>query len=254
MAVCCICEQAVDRWLPHPHLAERSQFMALMAAVGSDLSVYQCPRCGCTDRDRHLWLYMTAAGLPARLSGASVLHVAPERHLEQLIERCKPARYVLADLHPSRPNQQRVDVEALDFDADSFDLVLCNHVLEHVNHPERALAEFCRCLRPGGLLIAQTPYTPLLKKTFEMNSAPTPDFAKLFYGQADHVRLFGADIATYFHAAGLEGDLLTHESALPGIDALEFGCNIREPLFAFFKPQAGAQCPAYAVTADGRTE
>jgi SAM-dependent methyltransferase len=237
MSVCPVCEQTVDRWLPHPHIAQRSPFMALMQAVGSDLSVYQCPRCACTDRDRHVWLYMNAAGLPAQLAGASVLHIAPERHLEPLIEACRPARYVRGDLFPSRPNQVRVDIEALQFDDASFDLIVCNHVLEHVADPAQALAELQRCLKPGGLLIAQTPYSPLLKSSFELNFSPAPaEFAKIYFGQADHVRLFGADIASHFHAAGFEGDLLPHDSVLSGIDALEFGCNAREPFFAFSKP------------------
>ena len=46
MAFCCLCERAVDAWLPYPRAAERSQFMILMETVGSDLSVYGCPHCG----------------------------------------------------------------------------------------------------------------------------------------------------------------------------------------------------------------
>jgi SAM-dependent methyltransferase len=182
---------------------------------------------------------MTAAGLPAQLRGASVLHLAPERHLEQRIERCGPARYVRGDLYPSRPNQLRIDVEALQFDSDSFDLILCNHVLEHVADPAQALAELHRCLKPGGVLVAQTPYTPLLKNTLELSFSPPPEeFAKLYFGQADHVRLFGADIQDCFTAAGLQGELLTHAQVLPGIDPAEFGCNGREPFFAFSKATA----------------
>ena len=239
MPICAVCEQAVDHWLAHPHIDQRSAFMVLMQAVGSDLSVYQCPRCGCTDRDRHVWLYMTAAGLPEGLRGASVLHLAPERHLEQRIGRCGPARYVCGDLHPSRPNQLRIDVEALQFEAGSFDLILCNHVLEHVADPARALAELHRCLKPGGVLIAQTPYSPLLKHTLELSISPPPaEFAKLYFGQADHMRLFGADIDDYFAAAGLQGELLAHDQLLPGIDPAEFGCNGREPFFAYSKAAA----------------
>jgi hypothetical protein len=52
----------------------------------------------------------------------------------------------------------------------------------------------------------------------------------------DHVRLFGSDISAYFHAAGLQGALLPHEQVLQDMDALEFGCNAREPFFAFSKP------------------
>ncbi|MEW6706713.1 MAG: class I SAM-dependent methyltransferase [Pseudomonadota bacterium] len=236
MLQCCICQQSVDRWLPHPQIAQRSEFMKLMRAVGSDLSVYQCPRCGCNDRDRHLRLYMEAVGLPAQMTGARVLHLAPEAHLERWIQQLQPARYVRGDLHPTRPGHVKLDAEQLPFDDGSFDLIICNHVLEHVSSPERALAEFRRCLGPKSLLIAQTPFAPLLKKTFELDETPTPDFAKLFYGQEDHVRLFGADIVDYFRGAGFQGSLLAHEAVLPKVDAQASGCNALEPFFLFYTP------------------
>ena len=67
--------------------------------------------------------------------------------------------------------------------------------------PRRALAELHRCLTPAGLLIAQTPYSSRLKGTFEVEGTFTPEFARKFYGQEDHVRLFGADIASHFRAS-----------------------------------------------------
>jgi SAM-dependent methyltransferase len=237
MAFCCICDKAVDQWLPYAKRAERSQFMIMMETVGSDLSIYGCPHCGCNDRDRHLWLYMLAAGLPEQLAGARILHLAPELSLEPRLHSCKPAQYVRGDLFPARAGITRVNAEAMPFEDASFDLIIANHLLEHVSQPERALAEFVRCLAPGGMLIAQTPYAPRLKHTFEVGNSTTEEFRKLFYGQEDHVRLFGGDIAHYFSEAGLRGDLLTHEQLLGDMDALEFGCNRHEPFFAFSKPE-----------------
>lgn len=232
-AHCAVCGQSVPGWLPHPHLGQRSPFMKLMQAVGSDLQHYQCPACGCNDRDRHLWLYFQALGVPAQLAGARVLHLAPERRLEPLIEACRPAQYVRGDLHPTRPDIRRVDAESMPFQDAAFDLLIANHLLEHVADPRRALAEFARCLRPGGLLVAQTPYSPLLRATFELKVPPGPDFATMFYGQRDHVRLFAEDIVGLFQAAGFEGELLPHEVLLPEVSAAGAGVNPREPLFMF---------------------
>jgi SAM-dependent methyltransferase len=236
MAFCCLCEQSVDAWLPYAKRAERSPFMILMETVGSDLSVYGCPHCGCNDRDRHLWMYMAAAGLPEQLAGQRVLHLAPEQSLEPRIRACNPARYVRGDLFPAREGITRVDAEAMPFEDASFDLIIANHLLEHVSSPQRALAEFERCLAPGGMLIAQTPFSPKMMHTFELDTPPTPDFATVYYGQVDHVRLFGRDIGALFNAAGLTGALLPHDQLLAQFDPLEFGCNRREPFFAFSKP------------------
>jgi SAM-dependent methyltransferase len=233
MATCSICDQPVDHWLPHPQIAMRSEFMKLLGTVGSDLSVYQCPHCHSTDRDRHLWHYMRAVGLLKMLPSAQLLHIAPERPLELLIEAHKPMAYVRGDLQPRRDGHLKLDVEALPFDDGSFDLIICNHVLEHVADPARALAEFHRCLVPGGVLIAQTPFAPALKNTLELNRPVTPGFARLFYGQEDHVRLFGADIVDLFHAAGFAGEPLSHASVLGEMDARLQGCNAIEPFFAF---------------------
>ena len=236
MAFCCLCERNVDAWVPHPGRDQRSPFMAMLGTVGSDLAVYGCPHCGCNDRDRHLWMYMASAGLPEQLAGARILHLAPEASLEPRLLACRPTEYLRGDLFPARAGIQRVDAESIDFEDGRFDLIIANHLLEHVGHPERALAEFARCLAPGGLLIAQTPYAPALKHTFELDTPPTEEFAKIYYGQVDHVRLFGGDVGALFNAAGLTGSLVPHTQLLGEFDPLEFGCNGREPFFAFSKP------------------
>jgi hypothetical protein len=104
-----------------------------------------------------------------------------------------------------------------------------------VNNPSAALSEFYRCMTPGAVLIAQTPFAPTLKRTLEMTSPISADFARLFYGQDDHVRLFGADIVDCFHAAGLRGEPLAHHVVLGALDAHVHGCNPHEPFFAFSK-------------------
>jgi hypothetical protein len=111
-------------------------------------------------------------------------------------------------------------------------------VLEHVAQPDTALAQFNRCLKAGGHLVAQTPYSPVLKYTFELNKTPSEPFATRYFGQSDHVRFFGADIAEHFHAAGFSGELLPHAEVLGDLDADMVGCNVREPFFLFTKSGA----------------
>lgn len=238
--VCAVCGQKIAQWIPHPRVNNRSPFMMLMQAIGSKLERYQCPSCSCNDRDRHLWLYMKAAGLLQDLRGKRILHIAPETTLEPRLRAMEPLEYIGGDLFPKTARHQKVNVQALQFPDAHFDLIICNHVLEHVDDPTQALREFRRCLTPTGHLVAQTPYSPLLKHTFEVNIPVAPDFSTLYYGQDDHVRLFGADIVKYFREAGLHGDLIPHDEALAGYDAQVWGVNEREPFFHFTKVSADA--------------
>jgi SAM-dependent methyltransferase len=254
MPYCSICQQTVSGWLPHPQKEQRSPLMTILDAVGSDLSIYGCPSCHCNDRLRHLWLYMMATGIAEKLKGSTLLHIAPEVQLERMLTALGPAHYIRGDLYPTRPDHIKLDIEELPLKNDTLDVILCNHVLEHVNEPIKALSEMHRCLKDGGLLIAQTPYAPSIKKTFELYDQPDAPTAKLLFGQEDHVRLFGNDITDYFHAAGFKGELLSHASLLPDIDAQDFGCNAREPFFVFWKeaatePQAPAKADAVALLA-----
>jgi predicted SAM-dependent methyltransferase len=235
MPHCIICNNPVNAWKPHPEIARRSEFCQLINAVGSDLSVYQCPACGCNDRDRHLWHYLTAIDIIRNLSTLRILHIAPEFHIERLIEKIKPKLYIRGDLFPKKPDHLKLDVESLTYEENAFDLIICNHVLEHVSSPSLALSEFHRCLAPNGLLVAQTPYSPMLKNTFEMVQTPSPAFAKLFFGQDDHVRMFGSDISQIFTDAGFKGEILKHEIILGELSAAEAGVNASEGFFAFTK-------------------
>lgn len=235
MPRCNICNESINAWVPHPGITQRSEFCKLINAIGSDLSVYQCPRCGCNDRDRHVWHYLNAIGAINNIPKCRILHIAPEFHIEQLIEKLEPRLYIRGDLFPKKAAHFQLNIESLPYEDDTFDLIICNHVLEHVSSPSVAVSEFYRCLSQNGLLVAQTPYSPMLKKTFELTQKPSPIFAKLFFGQDDHVRMFGADICQVFTDAGFKGEILPHSIVLGELNAAEAGVNAAEGFFAFTK-------------------
>lgn len=235
---CVVCENEVPHWLAVPGSGDGTpgdDFFGQVRFTGSALHKYGCPSCHCNDRDRHLWLYFAVSGVLENASQMRILHIAPEVRLEPRIRALGPREYIVGDLFPRSPEHRRINVEALDFPEGYFDLIICNHVLEHVDDPRRALAEFNRCLAPGGHLVAQTPYSPRLKHTFELNTPASTAFKTQYFGQDDHVRMFGADIADYFHAAGLQGGLYPHETVLAEADADQWGCNEHEPFFLFRK-------------------
>lgn len=236
---CVVCEQSVSGWLPHPEAGKLDRsFMQQVESVGSTLEHYQCPNCGCNDRDRHLWLYLAFSRVLEDAPQKRILHIAPEARIEPRIRALAPLEYVVGDLHPRVHHHRQLNVERLDFPDGYFDVVICNHVLEHVANPDRAMAELTRCLASNGHLIAQTPFSPVLRNTFELNKPVSGPFATHYFGQSDHVRLFGADIVDRFRAAGLSGDLYSHTTVLAEVDPKTFGCNGREPFFLFSKGRA----------------
>jgi SAM-dependent methyltransferase len=161
----------------------------------------RCPRCGALERHRALWLFLEREIGIERIRG-SVLHVAPEAVLEKKFAELPDVEYVAGDLSPQRAGTRRVDVTNIDFPDDSFDVVVINHVLEHVPDDRRAIAELRRVLRDGGMLITQHPLDEARADTYEDASITTNSGRREHFGQFDHVRRYGRDFADRLRAGG----------------------------------------------------
>jgi SAM-dependent methyltransferase len=157
-----------------------------------------CPACGSLERHRLLWLYLREQGdlFEKRLR---VLHVAPEPCFERRLRPRPNLDYTSVDLEPGAA-MHAADLTDLPFEDAAFDRVLCIHVLEHVHDDLAALRELHRVLAPGGQAIVMVPL--LGEKTIEDPAAPPAERLRRF-GQADHVRLYGADLTDRLAAAGL---------------------------------------------------
>lgn len=235
---CVACRHAVWRFMPYRKGSRGlPPLLQALAIVGSDVDHFECPRCGANDRERHLLLYMQASGLLDALPGASVLHFAPEKRLTRVIADRRPALHVRCDLYPTSSDIQRVDIQSMPFADDSFDLLLANHVLEHVDAPDLALTEIHRVLKPGGHAILQTPYSAKLHATWEDAGVDTPEARLQAFGQEDHVRLFGRDIVDRIAASGLESRVQRHRELLGDVHPASAGVNPYEPFFLFRKPR-----------------
>jgi SAM-dependent methyltransferase len=105
----------------------------------------RCPRCNSYERHRVLWMWMRdSAGIfGERLD---VLHIAPEEVFEARMRALPNMRYTGGDLFP-KGEQVRVDLTDIPFGDGSFDLVICNHVLDEIPDDRRALREIHRVLR-----------------------------------------------------------------------------------------------------------
>jgi SAM-dependent methyltransferase len=207
--------------------------MRVLSIVGSDPEHFECPRCGAHDRERHLLMYLEQTGMLAGMRGKSVLHFAPEKRLAKRILAAGPERYVRCDLYPQSPDVVRVDMLAMQFDLGTFDLLIANHVLEHVADDMQALREIRRVLKIGGHAILQTPYSRTLHHTWE-DPGIADDAARLqAYGQADHVRLYGRDLFDRIASAGFVPRMRTHADLLPQFDVVRYGINPDEPFILF---------------------
>jgi SAM-dependent methyltransferase len=160
-----------------------------------------CWSCGSLERDRLLWLLFDRR--PQMLApGMRILHVAPERALQPRLDSLPGVEYVAGDLD-ARYAHDRIDVTALGFSDDSFDAILCNHVLEHVPDDERAIRELRRVLRPGGWAIL---LVPLVDRATTDEDPGVTDRAERVrrFGQHDHVRQYGWDYLDRLEKAGFD--------------------------------------------------
>ena len=234
---CCACNRRVGRFLPYRGgWKDVPPLIKALDVIGSDVENFACPRCGAHDRERHLLMYFDHAEIWRTIEGADVLHFAPERILSARILSARPARYIMADLVPSVKDVKQEDISALSFGDCTFDLVIANHVLEHVSDDRAAMTEVFRVLKPGGLAVLQTPYSGKLVNTFEDAGIRDDESRLQAFGQEDHVRLYGQDLFSRLENVGFIPRVLRHDVALGNLDWRLYGVNRKEPFICMKRP------------------
>lgn len=190
-----------------------------------------CPRCQSNARERLVYRYLRDR-TRVFSDPLTVLHIAPEPHLGGRLREVPGIRYVTGDLAPRRVSL-RLDVTRLPFPDASFDLVVCNHVLEHVLDDQAAMRELHRVLRPGCPAMLQVPIGRALEETVENPAAVTEAERIRLFGQGDHVRLYAA--GDYMRRLAKSGFRVEHSRAVDclGEEAIRRYALIREePVFS----------------------
>ncbi|TAK40071.1 MAG: class I SAM-dependent methyltransferase [Lysobacteraceae bacterium] len=235
---CACCRRRVLAFLPwRGGSAAAPPLMQALDMIGSDLDHFACPLCGSTDRERHLRLYLEETGMAATFAGKRVLHFAPERRLTPWIASLLPSEHLLADLYPEDVAVRRLDLEQMPFPDGYFDVVIANHVLEHVAHLDLAVMQIARVLKVDGWAILQVPWARTLATTIEDPSVTSSAARRELYGQEDHVRLFGADVFERIGRFGLSAEPVSHSEALASISPVSAGVNVQEPFMRFRRRQ-----------------
>ena len=145
----------------------------------------QCPYCGSLERHRLLWLYLSRKTDLFDGAQKKMLHIAPEPCLEPRFKKWLAESYLTADLF--NPHAMvKMDITNIAYPDQSFDVIYCSHVLEHVHDDRKAMREFFRVLKDKGWAILLVPI--YAEKTFENPSIVEPTARLKAFGQEDHVR------------------------------------------------------------------
>ncbi|VAV84215.1 Glycosyltransferase [hydrothermal vent metagenome] len=168
------------------------------------------------ERHRLLWLYLKNETdfFSAKLR---VLHFAPEQAFYKRFRTLKNLDYVTTDLN-SPLADVKADICNLPFSDNEFDVILCNHVLEHIPDDTKAMQELYRVLKPGGMGVFQIPQDLSRKTTFEDDTITDKKERAKIFGQYDHVRVYGRDYFDKLRSVGFKVDEVDYTAKLSSED------------------------------------
>ena len=161
-----------------------------------------CPKCLSLERHRLMWLYLNRK-TDFFKSEYRLLHVAPEQVFYKLFRNQKNLNYLTIDLE-SPLADIKMNLEEMTFGDEEFDVIFCNHVLEHVSNDSKALSEIYRVLRKGGFAILQSCIDYNREQTYEDLTITDPKDREREFWQKDHLRLYGMDYGSRLRKAGFE--------------------------------------------------
>ncbi len=169
------------------------------------------------ERHRLLWLYLqnetdffSSESLTER---KKVLHFAPEQCFLKRFRKLKNLDYTTTDLL-SPIADVKADICDLPFEDNSYDIILCNHVLEHIPDDTKAMQELYRVMKPGGYGVFQIPQDLSRESSFEDNSITNPKERARIFGQYDHVRVYGRDYFDKLRSIGFKVDEVDYTATL----------------------------------------
>ena len=182
-----------------------------------------CPGTLSLERHRLLWLYLDRETSFLK-DAIKVLHVAPEQVFYKKFKKFNHWSYTTLDLY-SPLADYKADLCALPFEDETYELVLCNHVLEHITNDRKAMEEIHRVLKPGGTAILQVPLDENRLKTFEDDSITDPVERTLIFGQYDHVRIYGQDYYKRLKEVGFEATPIDLGSKISKEEYIKFSLS-----------------------------
>jgi len=199
-----------------------------------------CPHCHSTDRERLVYLYLEnkSGALFARNKRFKLLHVAPEKNLRKTLIAKPNIDYLSADLN-SPSSMVKMDITDIKYDDNTFDVVICNHVLEHIPDDQKAMAELYRVLKPGGWAILQVPISLSLNQTYEDPLVTSPEERERIFGQSDHVRIYAKDYRDRLEEVGFFVEVYSFAKEFGDSAIRKYGLSKDENIYICSKPGLG---------------
>ncbi|MDL1913181.1 MAG: methyltransferase domain-containing protein [Bergeyella sp.] len=185
------------------------------------------------ERHRQMWLYLKNETSFFE-KNYKVLHIAPEQEFLRRFKKMKNLNYISVDLF-SPTVDIRADILDLPFVENSFDIIICNHVLEHIPDDIKAMSELYRVLKKNGFGIIQVPIKSSLEKTYEDFSMTEPKERQKHFGQYDHVRWYGMDFFDRLKSVGFSVEKNFYSQKFSPEEISRYALNVNEILPVVYK-------------------
>lgn len=206
---CSVCESSLRFFLP-------------VTSSNWNRSDAKCPICGSVERHRTGWYFLQKKTNIFSKSRKSILHIAPEKQFQERLKKNPCINYLSADLNSPHADVI-MDITNIHFQDNSFDVIYCSHVLEHVPDDRMAMRELYRVLKSGGYGVFMVPISRNNKSTFEDPTIVDPEQRQKFFLHPNHVRLYSSDFKDRLQEEGFRVKHFNQSDIVDNINATKFG-------------------------------
>lgn len=219
--VCPVCEKKFSKFLSYgSNVAHRENVL--------------CPYDLTLERHRLMWLYLKNHSNFFSQKNLKVLHIAPEQCYHKKFKAQNNLVYLTGDL-VSPIADMHFDLHDIPLESDRFDIVFCNHVMEHVDDAIQCMRELYRVMKPGGWAIMQVPQDFTRNSTYEDASITSPEDREKHFWQKDHVRLFGKDYPDWLKKAGFSVEEFDKDAHYSKQNQEKYRLDTKEVLYILSK-------------------
>jgi SAM-dependent methyltransferase len=204
---CNVCQQQYFRFVDDWPASENKNALSINHVIAGYGNNIICPNCLSNARER---LVIAMLQHHVNIDNKKILHLSPEKNVYQYLK--SRSQVVTTDLVPGfykniDKHIKQEDAMAFSFADQSFDVVIANHVLEHISDDLKAMSEIFRVLKKGGVAVLQIPYSETISATIEEPLIDNPAKQSALFGQKDHIRIY--QLNDYISRLGQSGFIVS---------------------------------------------